>query len=150
MNSAVKQWLLITAIMGALIVSLAPAPKRSERVSASADSGWLLPRVSVADERRSAAIVSDLARAPLWGADSGATQQDLRQNQWRIAGITGRAKERAVLVQYGDDRIVPMKAGYKFPDGTPIVEVRDNGVCVMLSGKQRLLPLNGQTIPIVW
>ena len=152
MNHTLKQWLVVTALLAAAIYFLAPAPSYTVRAGSSADEGWLVPRVGegMATPERTAAVVTDLSRAPLWSGQTDVVAVDSRSNQWRIAGITGRAIAREVLVQFADERILPLKAGDKFPDGTPIAEVRDNGVCVTLSGKRRFLPLSGQTIPIVW
>jgi hypothetical protein len=64
--------------------------------------------------------------------------------------VTGQRNEHYVIIQFGDDRIQQLKAKDQFPDGTVIVEVRENGVCVMLQGKRRLLPLDGQAPTIIW
>lgn len=152
MSRLLKQWLAVTALFAVAIFLLSPAPQFTVRAGSSADEGWLVPRVGegLASPERSTVIANGLSRAPLWSGQTDAVAVDSRANQWRIAGITGRAGSREVLVQFGDERMLSLKAGDKFPDDTPIAEVRDNGVCVTLSGKRRFLPLSGQTIPIVW
>ncbi len=150
MNPVVKLWLWVTAILAAAMVVLAPTPTLNDAANKMAGEGWRVPRISLPDEK-TPQIVASLQRANLWGgqADTVVSTDD-RASQWRLAGVTGAARERVVLVQFGDNRILPLKAGEKFPDGTPIAEVRENGVCVSLSGKRRFLPLSGQTVPTVW
>lgn len=137
------------AVVAVGIILFAPAPSPRAGQSTKNDEGWVVPRLNLALDPQSLAV--GLQRTNLWGgqAEVIADAED-RLLQWRVAGVTGQARERFVLVQFGDDRIMPLKAGEKFPDGTPIADVRENGVCVTLSGKRRFLPLNGQTIPIVW
>lgn len=145
-----KYWLLVTAATGLAVAILTPEPVAKSQAKTIAGDGWAVPRVSSSGGQEPQ-LVAALLRSSLWGrqADTAITTDDLGSG-WRIAGITGTSRDRLVLVHFGDDRILPLKAGEKFPDGTPIAEVRENGVCVTLSGKRRFLPLSGQNIPIVW
>ena len=150
MNPLIKFWLWVGAIYLVAVVAFAPTPTPPNQSAGPLGEGWMVPRLGVPDPQ-TPQIVSGLARANLWGGQAdNASSTDDRASQWRLAGVTGVVRERVVLVQFGDNRILPLKAGEKFPDGTPIVEVRENGVCVTLSGKRRFLPLGGQTLPTVW
>ena len=148
-------WLWGVAIIMAAMVLMVPAPEMNTGKLAAnrIDEGWRVSRL-VTTNRDAGSIannVAELSRGNLWGGqfqtDNG---NDELAKRWRVAGVAGKARDRVVLVQFGDDRILPLKVGEKFPDGTPIVDIRDNGVCVTIDGKRRLLPLAEQTIPIVW
>ena len=151
MNTIFIRFCWAVAAIVALVVALAPPPKPAADFDSSRLEGWLVPRPDKATN--SAAIAANLVRtsAALWGGQADAVSVvDTLAASWRLAGVTGQANTRFAVVQFGDDRILPLKAGDMLPDGTPIVEVREGGLCVTLSGKRRFLPLSGQTIPIVW
>ena len=150
MSALLKQWLVVSVLIAIAIVALAPVPARIAKGAGTNNEGWSVPRIEPANPLTTS-LVTALQRSALWGGQADlTTTTDNRASQWRIAGITGSARDRVVLVQFGDDRILPLKVGEKFPDGTPIAEIRETGVCVTLSDKRRFLPLAGQTIPIVW
>ena len=144
-------WLWTAVILAGAIVWSVPVPEidpASLKV-VRADEGWRVTRLNIAN--RAPDNLAELIRSNLWGGQFQAdVEVDERAKRWRVAGVAGQARDRVVLVQFGDDRILPLKAGEKFPDGTPIVDIKDNGVCVNIEGKKRLLPLAEQTIPIVW
>ncbi len=149
MMPLLKRWLWVTLVIGAIIISFAPTPVGRESRPANNDEGWLVPRLAVATG--ASALAAGLQQSNLWGGQVDAVSaQDDRASQWRLAGITGQTRDRVAMVQFGDDRMMPLRVGEKFPDGTPITEIRENGVCVTLSGKRRFLPLTGQTIAIAW
>ncbi|AMS31631.1 MAG: hypothetical protein ACK45Y_08370 [Betaproteobacteria bacterium] len=150
MNPWLRRYAYILAIIVISTLAIAPTPQPSTMRSVGADSGWALPSVAPMPANY-AGTVRDLAQSKLWGGqvDVAAGANDL-VSRWRIAGVTGQRNERYVIIQFGDDRIQQLKAKDQFPDGTVIVEVRENGVCVMLQGKRRLLPLDGQAPTIIW
>ncbi len=147
-------WLWAVAIAVAIAVMIMPAPVAdgSKLKQNRADEDWRISRLETTTRNasRNAENLSELARSNLWGGQFANISVDESAKRWRIAGVAGQARDRVVLVQFGDDRILPLKVGEKFPDGTPIVEIKENGVCVNIDGKKRLLPLAEQTIPIVW
>ena len=152
-------WLWAAAGAIAAVVLLTPAPAPAPETDASklaanrADETWRVTRLET--QSRSAARttenIAELTRSNIWGGqfqtDNAA---DEKAKRWRLAGVSGQGRDRVVLIQFGDDRILGLKVGDKFPDDTPIVDIKDNGVCVTFEGKKRLLPLAEQTIPIVW
>ena len=144
-------WLWTAVILAGAIVWSVPVPEidpASLKV-VRADEGWRVTRLNIAN--RAPDNLAELTRSNLWGGQFQAdVEVDERAKRWRVAGVAGQARDRVVLVQFGDDRILPLKAGEKFPDGTLIMDIKDNGVCVNIEGKKRLLPLAEQTIPIVW
>jgi len=149
MSRLVKQWLLLAIVTGVVIVVFAPTPNAAGNVSVNPSEGWMVPRIQVLDQVPQ--TVLSLQKSTLWGvAADKLAPDDTLASQWRLAGITGGAENRTAIVQFGDDRVVALKSGDKFPDGTIIARIRENGVCVSLSGQKRFLPLSGQTIPIVW
>lgn len=150
MNAAWNRWLILLAAAIALVVLAAPKPELRLARSAPSGGGWIVPKLG-APIRNAPAIVNDLTKAKLWsGLLDAPPSLDDKLARWRIAGITGRKNERYVLVLSGEDRVTPLKAGDKFPDNTTIAEVRENGICVILDGKKRFLPIDGQAIPIAW
>lgn len=149
MSRLVKQWLFITMVTAVIIVAFAPTPNAVSSTNVNPNEGWVVPRIQIVEQVPQ--IVAGLQKSNLWGiAADKLAEDDTAASQWRLAGITGGAQSRTVIVQFGDDRVLPLKAGDKFPDGTVITAIRENGVCVSLSGQKRFLPLSGQTIPIVW
>jgi hypothetical protein len=145
-----KRYLIGVVIMAAAVFALAPQPEVTSNKSAAAGDGWFVPRIT-AQSGNTAGVLRDLVQSRLWGAAAdNVNAVDDKASRWRIAGITGRLSDRYVVVQFGDDRIQQLKAGDKFPDDTLISEVRDRGICVLLSGKRRFLPIDGQMPPIVW
>jgi hypothetical protein len=148
MNPILTRWLWVVAITITLIVALAPAPQVSTRARAAGDDSWLVPRLSTQDLQPFAAT---LAKSGLWGASAEQSSGEIdRASQWRLAAIVGQGRDRAAVVEFGDARVVAIKVGQKFPDGTPIVDIKENGVCVRMSNGKRFLPLASQTVPIVW
>jgi len=118
----------------------APAIDPATLTVARADEGWRVTRLNITN--RATDNLAELTRSNLWGGQFQTDGEvDERAKRWRVAGVAGQARDRVVLVQFGDDRILPLKVGEKFPDGTPIVDIKDNGVCVNIEGKKRLLPL---------
>ena len=150
MNLLLKRWLFAVAILAVVIIAVAPQPQPKSAGTASATDGWLVPRLPTS-QHNSPLALNSMLQSRLWGGQADAAQDgDDKAARWRVAGITGSAGERYAIVQFGDDRVSQLKAGERFPDGTLIAQVRDNGVCVLIEAKKRFLPLDGQVVPIVW
>jgi hypothetical protein len=144
-------WLWAVSAFAVLFILFGPAPEPSNSKTnlPASEEKWAVPHLP--PSTTASADLAELSRSNLWGGQNQAeSQADERSKQWRLAGLAGQSKDRHVLVQFGDDRIMPLKAGDRFPDGTLIAEIKDNGVCVQIDGKKRLLPLPGQAIPIIW
>lgn len=140
-------WLVAAASM--LIIAFAPQPSPTELSSNAAEAGWSIAKLSTTAD--AAQLSTALQKSKIWGsAEATNTSIDDRAKKWRIAGITGTAGERVVLVQFGDDKMISLKSGDRFPDETRIAEIRINGICVILDGKRRFLPLDGETTSITW
>jgi len=138
-------WALLALAVSMVVLVPAPVPPQINRPT---EEKWSPPRFAAG--ATAAADLAELARTNLWGIAPSETPADVRSRQWRLAGITGPASGRQVIVIFGDERLVYLKTGEMFPDGTLIGEIRDNGVCVIIDGKKRLLPMPGQTIPMTW
>ncbi len=139
-------WALLA--LAVLMVVLVPAPEPPQ-INRPAAEKWLPPRFVAG--ANAATDLAELARNNLWGGLAAIESPvDERARQWRLAGIAGPASDRRVTILFGDERFLHLKAGDKFPDGTLIGEIRDNGVCVIIDGKKHLLPMPGQTIPKIW
>lgn len=150
MSLPVKRWLIALALAAIFIIAIAPAPQPTTARGAQSGDGWLVPRLPVPPANPQASVTG-LLKSSLWGGQAdAASQADNKASRWRLAGITGALADRHVVVQFGDDRILQLKAGDKFPDGTAIAQVRETGVCVLIEGKKRFLPLDSQAVPIVW
>ena len=150
MSPPVKRWLIALALAAVCIIAIAPTPQPKAPRGAPSGDGWLVPRLPVPPANPQATLTG-LLKSSLWGGQADAASLlDGKASQWRMAGITGTLADRHVVVQFGDDRILQLKAGDKFPDGTFIAQVREVGVCVLIEGKKRFLPLDSQAVPIVW
>ncbi len=143
------RWLWALLIVGLLIVALTPVPDPGPPSAQAASETWTPLRFTAPGN--ALADLPEVMRNNLWGGQLQAeTQVDERARRWRLAGIAGAANERTVIVQFADERTLPLKTGDKLPDGTLIGDIRDNGVCVIIDGKKRLLPMPGQTVPMIW
>ncbi len=150
MNMLLKRWLIAVALLTLVVVLVAPTPQPKAARAGSATDGWVVPRLALPPENASL-VLNGLLQSRLWGGQADANPaNDDKASRWRLAGITGVPNDRYAIVQFGDDRIQQLKAGDKFPDGTLIAQVREGGVCVVLEGNKRFLPLDGQVVPIVW
>jgi hypothetical protein len=137
------------AALGVLLVLAVPAPDPASVKSPAGGETWTPPRFASASS--AAADLAELQRGNLWGgALQTETAVDERARRWRLAAIAGQARDRHLVVQFGDERILPLKAGDRLPDGTLIGDIRDTGICVIIDGKKRLLPRPGQTLPTIW
>jgi len=146
----VKRWLIALALAAIFIIAIAPAPQPTTARGMQPRDGWLVPRLPAPPANPQASVTS-LLKSSLWGGQAdAASQTDDKASRWRLAGITGTPANRYAIVQFGDDRIQQLKAGDKFPDGTAIAQVREVGVCVLIDGKKRFLPLDSQVVPILW
>jgi hypothetical protein len=143
-------WLWMVGIAATLIGLVAPSPVADTKAMAeAADEPWQIPKLAA--RGAGATDAAELARANLWGSQFAVeTATDDRGSRWRLAGVVGEARQRQVLLKFGDDRLQTLKAGDRLPDGTMIGEVKENGICIVIEGKRRFLPLPGQTIPVVW
>ncbi len=143
------RWLWALAIVALVMVAATPAPDPGPPPATAGIEAWTPLRFSAPGN--ALADLPELMRGNLWGGQAQAEAQvDERARRWRLAGIAGNDKDRTVIVQFADEKTLPLKAGDKLPDGTLIGEIRDNGVCVIIDGKKRLLPMPGQTVPIIW
>ncbi len=150
MKLALKRWLIAVALLALVAFLVVPAPQPTAAKTGSAADGWVVPRLA-APPANAALVLNGLVQSRLWGGQADANPaNDDKASRWRLAGITGVPNDRYAIVQFGDDRIQQLKAGDKFPDGTLIAQVREGGVCVVLEGNKRFLPLDGQVVPIVW
>ncbi len=149
MNVIFVRWLWLVAITTALIVLVAPVAKPTSRAIANPSEGWAFPRLDGGADPKP--FLASINRGNLWGVQADASNGAIdRSGQWRVAAIVGQGLDRSVVIEFGDDKVLPLKAGQKFPDGTPILDIKENGVCVQLSNGRRFLPLADQANPIVW
>lgn len=148
MRTLAVRLLLLLGVIAAAIVLVTPRPEFDGKTRAASDAGWRMPALAAAPDTER--LVTGLIASPLWGRAADSTAANSSNANWRLAGITGAGSDRVVLIELSESRIVPLKAGDKFPDGTLIQSVRENGVCVSIEGKRRLLPVDPSAAPLVW
>lgn len=148
MKTLAARMLLFMAVIAVAVVILTPKPEFDAKGREPSDAGWRMPSLGASPDTDR--LVTGLIASPLWGRASDSTTTNPNNSNWRLAGITGAGSERVVLIELSESRIAPLKAGDKFPDGTLIQSVRENGVCVSIDGKRRLLPVDPSIAPLVW
>ncbi len=148
MRSLPIRLLLVLGVIATVMVLVTPKPEFGIRERAPSDIGWRMPALFAAPDADR--LVTSLIASPVWGRAVDDTNANVSSSNWRLAGITGAGTDRVVLIELSESRIVPLKVGDKFPDGTLIQSVRENGVCVSIDGKRRLLPVDPSIAPLVW
>jgi hypothetical protein len=148
MRSLLVRLLLLLGVIAIAIVLITPKPEFDGKSRAASDAGWRMPALGASPDTDR--LVTALIASPLWGRAADNTTANANNSSWRLAGITGSGADRVVLIELSESRISPLKAGDKFPDGTLIQSVRENGVCVSIDGKRRLLPVDPSIAPLVW
>lgn len=148
MRSLAMRMLALLGVIAIAMVLITPKPEFDSKGRAPTDAGWRMPALSAAPDTDR--LVTSLIASPVWGRAADSTNSNVNNSNWRLAGITGAGTDRVVLIELSESRIVPLKAGDKFPDGTLIQSVRENGVCVSIDGKRRLLPVDPSIAPLVW
>lgn len=136
-----------TMVVGALAVMLAvawqwgPEPPAPQAVRLAAED-WRLPAQAVPQAEKAAEMLS---RAGLWGRlPEAAAQEPPGEPPWRILGLLARGSERYVMIKIEGQPEQQLAVGDVLPGGSKILEIRDGGLCLLVNGQKRLLPLYRQ------
>ena len=133
---------LVTLIAGvAYIEWLMVPPPIAARPAALVDEPWELagqPRYDTAQ------ALATLNKASLWGKLADNAVPRVVDAGWRFVGTMARARERYVIVKVGDQAEQKLAPGDKLPDGTSILAIENDRICVMINNKKRSLAIYAQ------
>jgi hypothetical protein len=131
-------WVACACILVAAIAGwFRPTPLATNAIGPH-DAAWQLP--TRADLERSSAAQFAATRGVSWvGSGPGAGTPSA---EWTLLGLVGRANDRAVLVQAGNDPLIKrVGAGDTLPDGSRLVSVGTNGILIDRDGCRMRRPL---------
>jgi len=140
-------WLAAVLIVGAGFVLAAVLPD-TESAGRSVSGIRAAPPVPLDASTPPMPLQSEfdiLVHSRIWRGDpasaKAAAAASAEPQRWWLMAVYGQGPTRAVIVgQTGQpDRI--LRPGDVLPSGDPIVDITPKGVCVLLNGKRRLLPV---------
>lgn len=123
---------------------LIPVPGPARPSAASRDV-WDLPQL---DRPQTTKALEILVRTTPWGNLPEATEQEAFDRGWKILAIVARGQERSVVVKVGLQPERQLKVGDALPEGSTILEIHEDWLCILVQGKKRTLALyqKGSTI----
>ena len=98
------------------------------------------------------ADVDMLVHSRIWRGDpasgKAAAPESAGPQRWWLMAVYGQGPTRAVIVgQTGQPERI-LRPGDVLPSGDPIVDITPKGVCVLLNGQRRLLPVVESTAKV--
>jgi hypothetical protein len=127
--------LLVSAAVSWPFVNVPSVGKAGER-----RQEWELAAVKRADPAKSLEV---LAKVSPWGKlPEAAESQAPERNDWRISAIYTRGAERVVVVKVGTRPEQRLKVGEALPEGSTILQISDDSLCVLVNGVKRKLPIH--------
>ena len=93
-----------------------------------------------------------LVNSRIWRGDpasgKAAAPESAGPQRWWLMAVYGQGSTRAVIVgQTGQPERI-LRPGDVLPSGDPIVDITPKGVCVLLNGQRRLLPVVDSTAKV--
>ena len=147
-------WLVPCVLIGVCLVIAAARPdpgSTAERVAGvraapDAPIDVALPPLSAQ------ADVDMLVHSRIWRGDpesgKAAAPESAGPQRWWLMAVYGQGPTRAVIVgQTGQPERI-LRPGDVLPSGDPIVDITPKGVCVLLNGQRRLLPVVESTAKV--
>ena len=119
---------------------IVPAPTGGRAIP-PADDRW---EIASAQPPAAAQAVEMLNKSSLWGKAAEAPPVAVADSNWRFLGAMARGRERYVIVQVGNQPERRLAPGDKLPDGTPIVDIGHDRICVLVNNKKRSLAIYPQ------
>ena len=78
-----------------------------------------------------------------WGIVAvAAPEGPTKDPEWRFVGTGGDGKDRYVMIQIEGQPVSTLKTGDQLPGGAKILRVDDDRLCLLVSGRKRVLDLN--------
>lgn len=141
----VGAWAAAAAVLGWF---LAPAPDVSPSLVKGRADRWELPDLPRVFDQTS--LAANVLAAPYWGAQAtvAASAAPPADPRWRVAGIFGQGRERAVLIEFLVEGKPPLRlrAGDALPSGHRIERIEEREVCIRIG--PRLYRLGVERIAI--
>ena len=89
--------------------------------------------------------VDILVNSRIWRGDpksgKGVSSEPATPQRWWLMAVYAQGSTRAVIVGQTGQPESTLRVGDVLPSGDPIVDITSKGVCVLLNGKRRLLPI---------
>lgn len=138
-------WASAAAVVGWF---LAPPPDPSTTLVKGSADRWELPVLPRVFDQTS--LAANVLAAPYWGAQAtlAAPAAPPADPRWRVAGIFGQGRERAVLIEFLVEGKPPLRlrAGDALPSGHRIERIEEREVCIRIG--PRLYRLGVERIAI--
>ena len=149
-------WLAPCVLVGLGLVFAAVRPD-AQSAAGGADGARMIPAVPIDAAVPPLPLQADvdmLVHSRIWRGDpasgkAAAPEESAAPQRWWLMAVYGQGPTRAVIVgQTGQPERI-LRPGDVLPSGDPILDITPKGVCVLLNGKRRLLPVVESTA-IAW
>jgi len=99
------------------------------------------------------ADIDMLVHSKIWRGDSASSKaaaapESAAPQRWWLMAVYGNGPTRAVIVGQTGQPDRTLRRGDLLPSGDPIVDITPEGVCVLLNGHRRLLPVVERTAKV--
>ena len=133
---------LVLVIVGVAYVQwLVVLPPLATRPASLADEPWKVPGQPQYD---TAQALAALNKASLWGKLADSVVAPVVDSGWRFLGAMARGQERYVIVKVGNQLEQKLVSGDNLPDGTKILSIDNDRICVLINNKKRTLAIYSQ------
>lgn len=140
MAISARTWLALIGLP--LVVGLVQWPfitvPQLPKAGAVPDS-WALPAIPRTQPKKAIELLS---RASPWGKSLSSTDApSLNPPNWRILGMLLRGNDRTVVIRIDGQPEQRLKIGEALPDGSTILGIESNSLCLLVEGKRRRLEI---------
>lgn len=128
-------WVVAAAAAGWF---LAPQPEPAVALVKARGDRWELPALPRVFDQTT--LAANVLGAAFWGAPVGSSEQALVpavDGRWRLAGIFGHSRDRAVLVEFLAEGKAPLRlrVGDTLPSGHQIERIDEREVCIRIGSR---------------
>ena len=138
----------IACLLVAAALALAMVRPNSATSTARADSSRGAPTLPPDTAMPPIALQADvdmLVHSRIWRGDpstgKAAVPESMEPQRWWLMAVYGQGPTRAVIVGQTGQPERTLRPGDALPSGDRIVDITPKGVCVVLNGQRRLLPV---------
>lgn len=137
-----RHWLIAVVVLGleVLFVLLVRTPPAMNVNRSDAADEWHAPRSPEAFD--ASAALSLLAESPVWGDQTAAVEEPPAGPAWRLIGVSTGGEHKTALVSVEGEAVQTLSIGQELPEGSEILDIREDGICIEIDGKLMRLPVN--------
>lgn len=136
----INPWPALGVAAATAVVAWVATPEpRPAATPGKAPDSWQLPALS---RPPAPATFDALAKSSLWGDVAAPTvSAPLTDPPWRFLGIVRQGADRFVLIKAEGRSEQRLTLSEKLPDGSEIVEIGDDSLCILINGQRRRLAI---------